>query len=99
MTRKSQEELEEKLNRLLLDVAALQDGIWEGLEALQRQGRLSSEAEEHICRVMKEVSFWVDQCTLASKSPPVLLRRMEVQLARLVNVEALIKKLQPGSRR
>jgi hypothetical protein len=46
MTRKSQEELEEKLNRLLLDVAA-----------------------------------------------------MEVQLARLVNIEALIKKLQPGSGR
>ena len=42
---------------------------------------------------MKEVSFWVDQCTLASKSPPVLLRRMEVQLARLVKIEALIQKL------
>lgn len=93
MTRKSQEELEEKLNRLLLEVDDLQDGIWDGLEALQRQGRLSPEAEEHVCQVMKEVSFWVDQCTLASKSPPVLLRRMEVQLARLVKIEALIQKL------
>jgi hypothetical protein len=91
MTRKSQEELEEKLNRLLLDVAALQNGIWDGLEALQGQGRLSPEAEEHVCRVMKEISLWVDQCTLPSESPPVLLRRMEVQLARLVKIEALIQ--------
>jgi hypothetical protein len=93
MTRKSQEELEERLNRLLLEVADLQDRIWDSLEALRAQGRLSLEAEEHVCQVMKEVSFWVDQCTLASESPPVLLRRMEVQLARLVKVEALIQKL------
>jgi hypothetical protein len=51
MTRKSQEELEQKLNRL----------------------------------------FRIDQCTVASESPPILLRRMEVQIVRLVRVEALIR--------
>ncbi len=91
--RKGQEELEEKLSRLLLEIADLQDRIWDSLEDIRAQGRLSLEAEEHIRRVMSEVSLWVDQCAVASESPPVLLRRMEVQLARLVKIEALIRKL------
>ena len=97
--RKSQEELEEKLNRLLLEVADLQDRIWDSLEDLRVHGRLSPEAEEHIRQVMSEVSLWVDQCIVASESPPVLLRRMEVQLALLVKIEALIRKLSSGAGR
>lgn len=49
--RKSQEELEEKLNRLLLEIADLQDRIWDSLEDLRVHDRLSPEAEEHICQV------------------------------------------------
>jgi hypothetical protein len=42
---------------------------------------------------MRDVSFWIDQCTVASESPPVLLRRMEIQHMRLVKIEALMRKL------
>jgi hypothetical protein len=96
MTRASQEGLEERLSCLLLKAAEHQDRIWDGLEALQVQGRLSPEAEEHVRQVMRDVSFWIDQCTVASESPPVLLRRMEIQLTRLVKVEALIRNLSLG---
>jgi hypothetical protein len=67
MERRVQEELEKRLNFLLLKIANHQDKIWDGLKALYEQERLSPEVEEHVRQVMSDVSFWVDQCTAPSK--------------------------------
>ncbi len=85
--------IEEKLNLLLLNAANLQDNIWERLQSMDEQGRLKPDLEEHVKRVMREVSSWMDECTAASESPPILLRRMEIQLIRLEKVDELIKKI------
>jgi hypothetical protein len=98
MSRKDQERVEERLNILLLEMAELQELIWEGIELLDERGRLRLELEEHVRRIMSDVSYWMDQCTLASESPPVLLRRMEVHLSRLNRTKELIEgALQQGS--
>jgi hypothetical protein len=87
----SQREVEMRLNLVCLEISRLQDSIWELLESLERAGILPARLEEYAGEVMREVSFWVDQCTLAAQSPPVLLRRMEVHLSRLVRLRELLE--------
>jgi hypothetical protein len=87
----SQREVEKRLDLVCLEISRLQDAIWEQLEALERAGILPAQLEEHAGEVMRDVSFWVDQCTLAARSPPVLLRRMEVHLGRLVRLKELLE--------
>jgi len=88
----SQREVEMRLDLVCLEISQLQEAIWEQLESLERCGILPAQLEEYAREVMREVSFWVDQCTLAAQSPPVLLRRMEVHLSRLVRLRELLKK-------
>ena len=88
----SQREVEKRLDLVLLEISQLQEAIWAQLESLERDGLLLPQMEEHVGEVMREVSFWVDQCTLAAQSPPVLLRRMEVHLSRLVRLKELLEK-------
>jgi len=88
----SHDEVEEGLNKVLIEMAALQDMIWDEMEEQSRQDRLTPEMEEFARKVMDDVSYWMDQCTAASQSPPVLLRRMEVQLSRLKKILDLIGK-------
>ncbi|HWQ19938.1 MAG TPA: hypothetical protein VN455_09195 [Methanotrichaceae archaeon] len=88
----SHDEIEERLNKVLIEIAGLQDRIWDEMEEQSKQSRLTPELEEFARKVMDDVSCWIDQCTAASESPPVLLRRMEVQLSRLKKVLELIGK-------
>ncbi len=57
MSRREQEELEENLNIVLLKMADLQERIWDGLERLEERGLLKSELEEHVHRIMSDVSL------------------------------------------
>jgi hypothetical protein len=84
--------IEDKLNVILIQIAAIQDRIWDCLEALRKDNRLSPELEDFARKVMKESSYWIDQCTTTSESPPILLRRTEIQLERLARVLDLIEK-------
>lgn len=88
-----QEKIEESLNLILIQIAELQERIWEGMAALEADGRLTPELERFAAEVMRDVSFWMDQCTTASESPPILLRRMEVHQARLAKIEELIRQM------
>jgi hypothetical protein len=88
----SQRETEKRLDLVLLEISQLQEAIWEHMELLERDGLLLPQMEEHTGEVMREVSFWVDQCTLAALAPPVLLRRMEVHLSRLARLRELLEK-------
>jgi hypothetical protein len=88
----SQRETEKRLNLVLLEIGRLQEAIWEHLELLEKNGLLLPQMDEHAGEVMREVSFWVDQCTLATQAPPVLLRRMEVHLGRLARLRELLEK-------
>ncbi len=83
---------EDKLNVVLIQIAAIQDRIWDCLETLREKNRLSPEVEEFARKVMEESSYWVDQCTTTSESPPILLRRTEIQFERLIRVLELIEK-------
>jgi hypothetical protein len=77
---------------VLIQIAAIQDRIWDCLETLREKNRLSPEVEEFARKVMEESSYWVDQCTTTSESPPILLRRTEIQFERLIRVLELIEK-------
>jgi hypothetical protein len=87
----SHREVEKRLDLLCIEIGRLQEAIWEQLESLEMEGLLLPQMEEHAGAVMRDVSFWIDQCTLAEKSPPVLLRRMEVHLGRLVRLSELLE--------
>jgi hypothetical protein len=89
--RRDQEKIEKRLNILLLKMAELQEMIWEGIELLEARGLLRPDLEKHVLWIMSDVSYWMDQCTIASESPPVLLRRMEVHLSRLDRTHELIE--------
>ncbi len=93
INRKEQKEIEERLNVILLKMTDLQERIWDGLELLDKRELLRPELDEHIRQVMSDVSYWIDQCTIASESPPVLLRRMEIHLSRLTRIEEMLLKL------
>ena len=84
-----QAELEEELNRILLKIAGIQEDIWDCLEVLEREGRLTTQLEELVRGVMRDVDYWTEQCTRTSESPPVLLRRMQIHLKRLQKVAKL----------
>jgi hypothetical protein len=86
------EEVEEKLNKVLIQMADLQDRIWDLTDELRSQGKLAMQTEDYSRKVMDDVSYWIDQCTTESQSPPVLLRRMEVHLSRLKSVEELLRR-------
>ncbi|MCJ7443434.1 MAG: hypothetical protein MUO26_02695 [Methanotrichaceae archaeon] len=86
--------LEEMLNLLLIEMADIEDGLEEGLEALRHIGKLSYELEQHIRLVMSDISQWIDECTLAVESSPILLRRMQVHLGRLGRLLIFIEELQ-----
>ncbi|NYT02519.1 MAG: hypothetical protein GKC10_07170 [Methanosarcinales archaeon] len=83
-----QRDLEDRLSRLLLQLAEMQDGIWEAWEA--KSDGLPPGMEEHLRKVMDDISFWIDQCTTTDQCTPVLLRRMEVHRARLARLMELI---------
>ena len=86
-----QARLEDELNRVLLDIAKVQDGIWDELDILERIGRLSPQLEELVQSVMKDVDYWTGQCTCASESPPILLRRMQIHFKRLQRIASFIE--------
>lgn len=86
-----QAKLEEELNRVLLDIVKVQDEIWDELDQLERIGRLSPLLEELVRSVMKDVDYWTCQCTCASESPPILLRRMQIHFKRLQRIASLIE--------
>ncbi|MCR3883820.1 hypothetical protein P0O24_00890 [Methanotrichaceae archaeon M04Ac] len=85
---------EAELNLLLLNLAQIQGGIRDGLDRLRDEGKLKAEFEEIVESVMREVDGWTDQCTAAVEAPPVLLRRMEVQVERLGRIERMIEELE-----
>ncbi|MBN1323710.1 MAG: hypothetical protein JW986_06885 [Methanotrichaceae archaeon] len=82
---------EERLDQLLVALAELQERVWEGIELLEVEGRLLPEIEEHAREVMRDVSYWLDQCTAAVESPPILQRRMEVHLERTRRLVELLE--------
>jgi len=86
-----QARLEEELNRILLKIAEVQDEIWDRLDDLEREGNLSCQLEDLVRGVMRDLDYWTDQCTKTSESPPILLRRMQIQLKRLQKASDLIK--------
>jgi len=85
--------IETELNLVLLKIAEIKDGVRDGLERLHKEGKLTQEFEDMVGSVMREVDAWTDQCTAAAEAPPVLLRRMQVQLERLERIERLIEEL------
>lgn len=76
------EEVERQLNLILLEIACLEERIWECMERLREKDRLSPQLEEYVRGIMSELSYWTALCTTTSESPHVLLRRMEVHLTR-----------------
>lgn len=72
-------------------MADLQEKIWDDLEVLNERRMLKPEIDEHIRGVMSDVSYWIDQCTATAESPPILLRRMDAHMARLIKIEELIE--------
>lgn len=94
MTKRNQHMLEERLNLLLIEMADIEESLEQGLEALRRIGKLSDELERYIRLVMSDISQWIDECTLAVESSPVLLRRMQVHLERLGRLLMFIEELQ-----
>ncbi len=86
----AQEDPDEKINLLLVKIAGIQDWLWDALQSLEEGGNLAPDMERYARGVMSDVSYWVDQCTTASEDPPVLVRRMEVQLQRLQRLKDLL---------
>ncbi len=86
-----QARIEAELNLLLLNIAQTQEAISDGVERLREEGKLSMEFEKMVQNVVRDVDGWTDQCTAAAEAPPVLLRRIEVQMERLQRIERLIE--------
>lgn len=86
-------EVEVELSRILLVIAEIQDNIWDDVEVLQEWGLLTIELEEFVRVVMRDISYWIDQCTRAIESPPVLLRRMNIHLTRIKRLQGLVEKV------
>ncbi|HOK58530.1 MAG TPA: hypothetical protein PK659_05545 [Methanothrix sp.] len=76
------EEVERQLNLILLEIASLEERIWDCMERLREKELLSPHLEEYVRSIMSELSYWTALCTTASEAPHVLLRRMEVHLTR-----------------
>lgn len=88
-----QARIEAELNLVLLNIAEIEDAVRDGLERLCEEGKLTAEFEEMVGSIMREVDGWTGQCTAAAEAPPVLLRRMQVQMERLERIERLIEEL------
>ena len=88
-----QARIEAELNLVLLKTAQAQEAVRVGVEGLREEGRLTEEVERMVEKVTREVDGWTDQCTAATEAPPVLLRRMQVQMERLARIERLIEDL------
>lgn len=88
-----QARIEAELNLVLLKTAQAQEAVRDGVERLREEGRLTEEVERMVEMVTREVDGWTDQCTAAAEAPPVLLRRMQVQMERLARIERLIEDL------
>jgi tRNA A58 N-methylase Trm61 len=88
-----QARIEAELNLVLLNIAEIQEAISDGVERLREEGKLTMEFEKMVQNVMREVDGWTDQCTATAETPPVLLRRMQVQMERLRRIERLIEDL------
>ncbi len=86
-----QTRIEAELNLLLLNIAQIQEAIKGGVEQLREGGKLTTEFEKMVQNVMRDVDGWTDQCTAPTQAPPVLLRRMQVQMERLQRIERLIE--------
>ena len=80
-------EVEEELNRILLKIAETQDAILDILE----KDHSSAQIEELALRVIKDADYWIEQCTRTAEAPSILLRRMQIQLDRLKNIEKQIE--------
>ncbi len=80
-------EVEEELNHILLKIAETQDAILDDLE----KDHPSAQIEELALGVIKEADYWIEQCTRTTEAPSILLRRMQIQLARLKKIEEQIE--------
>lgn len=87
------DDIERQLNLILLEIASLEERIWDGIERLREKDRLSPQLEEYVRSIMSELSYWTALCTTASESPHVLLRRMEVHLTRARRLSEKIEQL------
>jgi len=88
-----QARIEAELNLVLLNIATIQEAISDGVERMRVEGKLTMEFEKMVQNVVRDVDGWTDQCTATSETPPVLLRRMQVQMERLSRIERLIEDL------
>ncbi|MDI9616657.1 MAG: hypothetical protein QFX31_04745 [Methanothrix sp.] len=91
------EDVERQLNLILLEIASLEDKIWESIERLREKDRLSPHLEEYVRGIMSELSYWSALCTTTSESPHVLLRRMEVHLTRARRLSEQLEQLSAAS--
>lgn len=87
------EEVERQLNLILIDIAELEEHVWDCLERLRENERLSPQLEDHVRCVMNEVSYWSALCSTTSESPHILMRRMEVQLSRMKRLSELLDRM------
>ncbi|MDH7597732.1 MAG: hypothetical protein QHG98_08380 [Methanothrix sp.] len=87
------EEVEKQLNLILLEIASLEERIWDCIERLREKERLSPHLEEYVRSIMSELSYWTALCTTASEAPHVLLRRMEVHLTRAKRLSEHLEQL------
>jgi hypothetical protein len=88
-----QARIEAELNLVLLNIATIKEAISDGVERMREEGKLTMEFEKMVQNVVRDVDGWTDQCTATSETPPVLLRRMQVQKERLSRIERLIEDL------
>ncbi len=88
-----QARIEAELNLVLLNIVQIQEAISDGVEQLRVEGKLTMEFEKMVQNVVRDVDGWTDQCTATAETPPVLLRRMQVQMERLSRIERLIEDL------
>jgi hypothetical protein len=88
-----QARIEAELNLVLLNIVQIQEAISDGVERMRVEGKLTMEFEKMVQNVVRDVDGWTDQCTATAETPPVLLRRMQVQMERLSRIERLIEDL------
>ncbi|MCX8207179.1 MAG: hypothetical protein N3G75_05025 [Methanothrix sp.] len=87
------EDVERQLNLILLEIASLEERIWDCIERLREKDSLSPHLEEYVRRIMSDLSYWTALCTTTSESPHVLLRRMEVHLTRARRLSEQLEQL------
>ncbi|KUK43743.1 MAG: Uncharacterized protein XD72_1882 [Methanothrix harundinacea] len=88
-----QARIEAELNLMLLNIVEIKEAIRDGVEGLREEGKLTMEFEKMVQNVIRDVDGWTDQCTATAEAPPVLLRRMQVQVERLNRIERIIEEM------